>query len=128
MQQDYLMLQLLSQSANGGGNWLTAVLLLGLLLALLFKRERITNWALFRLSCWFFAASITIPPILNVLTNVTGARNPALQRSGDYMVVLCVYAIGPILLGTSIICALCSLIPSRYDTQVSPPRHPLEQN
>jgi hypothetical protein len=134
MQPDYLMLQLLSQAVSSGGGWLTAVLLLGLLVALLFRRERINNWVLFRLSCCLLAASVIVPPILNVLLNLTGSSMPITgsgafaRTSTNYAVAMFAYALSPILQGTSILCALLAMVPSCSDVEVSPPKHPLDQN
>jgi hypothetical protein len=127
MPQEMAMLQLLNQTGNG---WLTAALLTGLLLALLFKPERVYSWALLRLSCWFLALSITIPPILNAFMTITShsaaSFRPTSIGSSDYLVITCIYALGPILLGISIICGLLAMIPTGYRPPLTPAKHPLE--
>jgi hypothetical protein len=127
MPQEMAMLQLLNQTGNG---WLTAVLLTGLLLALLFKPERVYSWALMRLSCWLLAVSIVTPPILNVYMTITSGsgvsfRPPSVGMS-DYMVMTCIYALTPILLGVSVICGLLAMIPAGYRPPLTPAKHPLE--
>ena len=121
------MLQMLSQTGNG---WLTAVLLVGLLLALLFKPERVYSWALMRLSCWFLATSIVTPPILNAFMTITSGSAASFRPSSvgmsDYLVMTCIYSLGPILAGISIICGLLAMIPSGYRPPLTPPKHPLE--
>lgn len=130
MPQDYVMLQLLNQTGNAGNGWLTPVLLVGLLLALLFKPERVNNWALFRVSCWLLAVSIVTPPILNTFMNITSGTatsfRPPSIGSSDYLIITCIYALGPILLGISIICGLLAMIPRGYRPPLSPAKHPLE--
>ena len=133
MPQDYVMLQLLNQSGNAGNGWLTSVLLVGLLLALVFKPERVNNWALFRVSCWLLAVSIVIPPILNTFMIITSGsaaffRSPSIGSIGssNYLMMSCIYALGPILLGISMICGLLAMIPSGYRPPLTPAKHPLE--
>ena len=130
MPQDYVMLQLLNQTGNAGNGWLTSVMLVGLLLALIIKPERVNNWALFRVSCWLLAASIVTPPILNAFINITSGSAAAIRPpsigSSDYLIMTCIYALGPILLGISIICGLLAMIPTGYGPPLTPPKHPLE--
>jgi hypothetical protein len=129
MPQDIAMLQILNQTGNG---WLTSVLLLGLLLALLFKQQRVYNWTLFRVSCWLLAASIIIPPTLNVFMNLTNGSGMPVTGSGMFgrtsanYEVICIFALGPILLGISIISGLFAMIPRDYRQPLTPPKHPLE--
>jgi hypothetical protein len=105
-------------------------LLTGLLLALLFKPERVYSWALMRLSCWLLAVSIVIPPILNTFMAINSGSaasfRPPSIGSPDYLVMTCIYALGPILMGISIICGLLALIPTGYRPPLTPPKHPLE--
>ncbi len=123
MPQEMMMLQLLNQTGTG---WLTSVLLLGLLLALLFRQDRVYNWALFRISCWLLACSIVIPSILHVMMNLTNGTTGSFRSSADYLVTICIYALGPILLGISVICGLLAMIPGASRQQFSPAKHPLE--
>ena len=126
MPQEMAMLQLLNQTGNG---WLTAALLTGVLLALLFKPERVYSWALMRLSCWLLAASIAIPPILNAYMPSL-ANGFAFQSSrigiSEYLIMPCICAFGPILVGTSVICGLLAMIPTGYRPPLTPQKHPLE--
>ena len=126
MPQEMAILQLLNQTGTG---WLTAVLLTGLLLALLFKPERVYNWALLRLSCWLLAASILTPPILNTFMTITSGSGTSFRPgigSSDYLIMTCIYALGPILVGISVICGLLAMIPTGYRPPLTPPKHPLE--
>jgi len=123
MPQEMAMFQLLNQTGSG---WLTAVLLVGLLLALLFKPERVYSWALMRLSCWLLAVSIVTPPILNAFMSITNGPPTSFRSPSDYLVMTCIYALGPILLGISVICGLLAMIPTGYGPPLTPPKHPLE--
>jgi hypothetical protein len=126
MPQEMAMLQLLNQTGNG---WLTAALLTGLLLALLFKPERIYSWALMRLSCWLLAVSIAIPPMLNAyMPSLANGFSFQSSRIGisEYLIMPCICALGPILVGTSVICGLLAMIPTGYRPPLTPPKHPLE--
>jgi hypothetical protein len=129
MPQEVLYLAQMLNSAGIG--WLPAVLLTGLLLALLFKPENVHSWPLFRLSCWLLAISIIVMPLLNVLISFTqgnsmGSRFPNGLQGMPPFIIAFIYAISPILQGISIICGLLSMIPSGSRQYLAPPKHPLE--
>jgi hypothetical protein len=118
--------QLLQQVGSG---WLPAVMLVGMLLALLFKPERVQSWALFRLSCWLLAVSIIIMPVMNVLLGFMGGSATSFRSSGimpEAFIFYTMYAISPILQGISMICGLLSMIPNGSRLPLVPPKHPLE--
>jgi hypothetical protein len=76
------------------------------------------------------AVSIVTPPILNTFMNITSGTatsfRPPSIGSSDYLIITCIYALGPILLGISIICGLLAMIPRGYRPPLSPAKHPLE--
>jgi hypothetical protein len=126
--QDILYLSQLFNQVAGG--WLPPVLLTGLLLALLFKPDRVHNWALLRASCWLLAISVVITPALNVFMSFSQGTTMNFRSSLQTMppfVITSVYSLAPILQGISVICGLLALIPSGIPPQFEPPKHPLEQ-
>ena len=128
MPQELLYLTQLSSSLGSG--WLPAVMLGGLLLALLFKPDRIHNWPLFRFSCCFLAVSILTTPMLNVFVNFftmqDGLTSYRSTMSQFPFIITAIYALTPILQGISILCGLLSMIPTASTLPLNPPKHPLE--
>ena len=129
--------------ADGGGqSWVTPALLVCLFLALLFKPERIRNRALFRLACLLFGFSIMGPPLMHVgiglLLGDVGALFSAGAIRGGVSDTVRLFlslhqVLGPILLGSSLICGLLCMCPGANEGQSSEPsrsepvRHPLER-
>jgi hypothetical protein len=116
---------------NVGSGWLPAIMLGGILLALLFKPECVYSWPLFRFSCWFLGISIIITPMFNIGLNLMQVGPSSFGTSTAYsselrFIIGSVYAIAPILQGISVICGLLSLIPTGYRPPLTPPKHPLE--
>jgi hypothetical protein len=125
-QELYFLSQLINQAGSG---WLPAVLLAGLLLAMLFKPDRVHSWLLLRLSCWLLAVSIIITPAFNVLISLDSSmssRFPSGPQSMPPFIVTAIYAFAPILLGCSVICGLLAMIPAVSPQAIIPPKHPLE--
>jgi hypothetical protein len=127
-QDAILMQQMLSVLVGGGRVWLEAAFLLGLFAAALFKPHDIHNVTLFRRSYYLFGFSILVPPCLVLLmAYVIGMAGigPGSTPTGPLNSTLMgpiIAAVGPILLGISIICALGSLVPSF----IPPPEPPLQ--
>lgn len=127
------MFQQLTQVLCAGLVWLQAALLLGLLVTILFRPERIRSPGLFRAACVLFALSVFVGPVLTAGVVFLDALDSGgfrfASRPGDFTgtLVLLASATGPVLLGISSLLALISLCPavkSAYHSQ--PPRHPLE--
>lgn len=126
---------LLSGMTSGG--WLSVALLLGLLTALLFRPERISNWPLFRLAGMLFAFSLIIGPLLQaaiyLLSGLStgpvypigsaGSEGPLLRLFGVLL------NLAPaVLQGFSILFALMALDGQRQASLPhNPPRHPLDK-
>jgi hypothetical protein len=131
MQQNMMMLeQLLGLSGNA---WLPVTMLVGLLLALIFRPNTIHNLTLFRAACWLLGLSLIAPTVINLLltmasVNSYGGSPYGLAGNAPPFLYACGTAIGPVLQGASILCGLFSLLPpaaARHDV-AGPVKHPLE--
>jgi hypothetical protein len=134
---DMSELMLLRQMA-GGDVWLSVACLLGLFGVVIFRRESIVNWRLFRLSYILLAASIAVPalllPALNMgfgggnITRNLGVSGMGPDKSLGLLLLL--NGTGPTLLAFCILCAFGSLLPRNiYDLNrppAAPMKHPLD--
>jgi Zn-dependent protease len=110
---------------TSGEAWLGVTLLAGLLVVLIFRPERVQRWGLFRTACWLLALSVLIPPVLHFLAALPGNTVSRSWQSG-LLIFSCIYLVGPILKGLSILFGLLSLIPATPGAPLGPARHPLE--
>jgi hypothetical protein len=132
MQQNNLMLleQLLGMS---GSVWLPVAMLVGLLLALIFRPNTIHNLTLFRAACWLLGLSLIAPTAINLLltaasVNSYGGSPYGLAGNTPPFLYACANAIGPMLQGACILAGLFSLIPPVVPrhSMADPLKHPLE--
>ena len=131
MPQEILFLKQLL--GGGGEGWLQAAYLLGLIVLLAYRPERIRLPGLFRWACVLFALSVMVPPALTglfgFLEGIAGNAFAPTRGAGSAwtFVLLLLNATGPVLLGISLICALVAVSPGpQYPAPLQPPRHPLE--
>ena len=127
----------LQQALGGFGSFLgnvdplvTVVLVIGLLTAILFRRQYVEDKRLFRMATVLLAAAIGLPPILTpvfsfYIMNNTGA---ARQVEMPMLVAVVFNAVGPVLKGSSLICLVNSIIPRSFapPEPLVPPKHPLD--
>jgi len=112
-----------------GPNYAQVTMLVGLLLVVIYRPERIYLPGMFRLSCVLLAVSVLVTPItsaiMNMMTLVSGS---GMGRSSPAALLLSlVQLIEPILVALSICFGLFSLLPSSRDRSRSGPRqHPLD--
>jgi hypothetical protein len=130
MPQELMYLQqLLGRSGEG---WLSVTLLVGLLLALIFRPNTIHNLFLFRAACWLLALSVVIPPMSNLMISLFGVSRSGAFRMGTsfseaQLLVACTNTLGFIMQGASILCGLFSLLPPiSRQSYANPVKHPLE--
>jgi hypothetical protein len=115
-----------------GPDYAQTALLIGLLLAALFRPERIRSVPLIRASCVFLALSIVAPAVLYMLISTLSAGNSRAGFSGplsgtEAMLMALINVVGPMLLGLSIVLGVFSLLPGRDDRlPLSPTKHPLD--
>jgi hypothetical protein len=125
MQTEMLMLKQMFS-----GNYLPAVLLAGLFAALLFRRDSISSYPLFRLGYIFFILSLVLPALAEsflIAVNVGGGSRGGFPGEGTPYAILNI--IGPIFQGIGLMCTLGSLIPqpakrTPFVPPASPQRHP----
>jgi len=124
---------LLRQLLGGGQGWVSAALLICLFLVVLWRPDRIRNYALFRQSGVLLALSLMVPSLLAVLIGlIGGASLYGFSSSGMSVFMALTGASGPVLLGLSVIFGLFSLGPGRTFERPeprdpkTPRRHPLE--
>jgi predicted neutral ceramidase superfamily lipid hydrolase len=122
---DQFLLQRLAQPEGG---WIYAVYLASMFALIIWRRESIVNFGLFRASYLFFAAAIVLPPIvwpfLPMLSQ--GAR---MNGDGQILYSIMANGLGPMLFAAAVVCGLASMMPRiRYQSSPSgpPPKHPLD--
>jgi hypothetical protein len=128
---EYMMIQQLIQSL-GGAN---AIYVAGMFAALLWRRESVMNWGLFRASYLLFAASLLLPPIIQSVVMMTmasgGFRTGGMQGDANVLLSAISGGIGPGLFAGAVICGLGSMMPRRIFNMPPPasepkPQHPLD--
>jgi hypothetical protein len=107
-----------------------AVYLAGIFGILIWRREAVVSWGLFRASYLFYGASLVVPPIIGPLSQfLAGAinRNPNAPDSQMFAIIL-VHATGPFLFAIAVACGLGSMVPRPpfATPRVEPTKHPLD--
>jgi hypothetical protein len=125
---EYMMIQQLMQSLGGATGWSNAIYVAGMFAALMWRRESVTNWGLFRASYLLFAASLLLPPVVQpvvMMTMASGAFRGGGPVQGDFNVLLSAVSngIGPGLFAGAVICGLGSMMPRRM-FNIPPPSAP----
>jgi hypothetical protein len=125
--------QLLFQRLFTGDSGLAqAVYVAGMFAILIWRREAVVNWWLFRTSYLLYGASLIAPPILTPLIGILangGNRNlSGINADGQVFSLIFTLAVGPLLLAAAVICGLGSMIPrlSIAPPLGPPPKHPLD--
>jgi hypothetical protein len=125
---DQLLLQRLSQPEGG---WTYAVYLASMFALIIWRRESIVNYGLFRASYLFFAAAIVLPPIAWPVMSMFGPNTNGLYGFDNWQLVRTILGggLGPGLFAAAVVCGLASMMPRiRYQsTMAGPPqKHPLD--
>jgi hypothetical protein len=115
---------------EGGNAWVQAVFIAGLFGILIWRRESVVSWGLFRASYLFYGASLVMPPIIGPLSQFLAGtinRNPTALDSQAFATIL-VSATGPFLFAIAVACGLGSMIPrpTYIARPIEPTRHPLD--
>ena len=84
MDEFLYMRQLLGR---GDTDWLKFVLLLGLLVVLTYRPERIHRPVAFKWACWLIALSIAVPPVLNERVRLLRRRRAVYSEHGRQVLV-----------------------------------------
>lgn len=133
MPQELMLLEQLF--GRGNSVWLSATLLMGLLLVLIFRPNAIQRPILFRVTCWLLVLTVVVPPALSLLLNLGfGSSNIYATRGMGYsgsdlsIFMACVSFSGPVLQGACILCGLTALTPpiTRRAAPTGPAKHPLD--
>jgi hypothetical protein len=129
MQPELLMLrQIFSQLVP---NYAQVAILVGLLLVVIYRPERIRLLGMFRFSCVMLALSIVVPPAvsatLSFLVSIGGSSRSS-SSAGDYMILVNLLGtIEPALVAASLCLGIFSLLPARRSAdRTGPARHPLD--
>jgi hypothetical protein len=133
MVQELMVLEQLF--GRGNSVWLSATLLMGLLLVLIFRPNAIQRPILFRVTCWLLALLVVIPPILTLLLSI-GTSNMYSGRGMGYggsdlpYFMACANLSGPVLQAACIVCGLAALTPpmTRHEAPTGLAKHPLDQS
>jgi predicted neutral ceramidase superfamily lipid hydrolase len=121
--------QILLQRLMGSEGGLTyAVYLVSMFAVMIWRRESIVNFALFRVSYLLFAAAVVLPPVIFPFLPAFSQGNP-LNADGQILISLVTNGIGPLLFAAAVVCGLGSMMPAiRYQppTPTQPQKHPLD--
>ncbi len=132
MDPQLIMLRQLISGDYLSGNCVAVVVLIGLFVALLFRRESITSLGLFRMGYILFLLSLVIPSLVQtffVWVSPPNGMRSGLSSNGSSLAIYS--AIAPIFLAAGLMCILGSLMPPRvrrppYRPPAPPQKHPLD--
>ncbi len=120
---------LLMQNQNPGNTWLVLSMIVGFLSAILYKREAVVSWTLFRIAAIIYSFSIVIPPLTTALMGTAGSMLASGGANAEIQLALSFgNCLGPIALAISFLCLISSMIPSKAmrSQPVVPTKHPLD--
>lgn len=123
---------LLRQLFSPNGDYLAVVVLVGLFVALLFRRDLIRSVAMFRLGYISFIISIFGPTLLQSWWSAIAPGVVFADRRSETPVLYAgITSVGPIFLAIALMCILGSLLPpsgvrSRATPPPVPQKHPLD--
>ncbi len=129
---EQLLLQRLFQTDGGG--WTHAVYVAAMFVVIMWRKESIVNWWLFRMSYLLFAAALVIPPVVLPLLQwlASGAMLQGRGTSeGQILLSILFSGTGPALFAGAVVCGLGSMMPRQFRFAAplppSPPApHPLD--
>jgi hypothetical protein len=114
-----------SRLLQGEGGWTHAVYVASMFAILIWRRERIVSYKLFRASYFCFAGAIVLPPILTPLMQMLAQTG----TGSNSMIYTYIFAgsLAPICYAAAIVCGLASMMPERvrFASQPVGP-HPLD--
>ena len=121
---DQLFFQRLFQGEQG---WVQAVYLAGMFAMVLWRKESVVNWRLFRMSYLLYGASLVLPPIITPIIPLL-MQGRSVNGDGQFFTYMVANALGPTLFAAAVICALGSMLPRLMMAQPAgpPPKHPLD--
>jgi ABC-type spermidine/putrescine transport system permease subunit II len=114
-----------SRLLQNEGGWVQAVYVAAMFAILIWRRERIVSYKLFRASYFCFAGSIVLPPIVTPLMQllVQSGRN----SNGTIYTFIFASALAPICYAAAVVCGLASMMPERVRFAAQPAGpHPLD--
>jgi hypothetical protein len=126
--QELLMLrQLLGQTSP---NYAQVAMLIGLLLVVIYRPERIRLHGMFRAACALLAISLVLPPLVAAAVGLLATTASSMARStgSDYMMLAgLLNVVEPALVAISIFLGIYSLLPPlQHDDRAGPAHHPID--
>jgi hypothetical protein len=124
MGRDYMEYMVMNRLAGQDTwTWLNAVLLAGLLVVVIVKRELIQSPGLFRAAWFLFAASLVAPPLLiSVMLEVDNGFTRGGARAMDDLFVLRLLhtSLGPLFFAGSLCALISAIMPRRFGRPQKP--------
>jgi hypothetical protein len=119
---------LLQRLFGGDHSWAQAVYLAGMFAVLLWRKESVVNWRLFRISYLLYGGSIVLPAIITPLLPLAVQGRGIGSSEAQILTYAIINAIGPTLFAAALVCGLGSMMPRLKMTQSPgpPPKHPLD--
>jgi hypothetical protein len=123
-QYQQLMLERLFQGQQA---WPQAVYLAGMFAIVLWRKESVVNWRLFRLSYLLYAASLILPPIVLPLFEFVTPGGVGKAESQIFLYMIS-SGLGTWLFAAAVICGLGSMMPRLiiHHADLPPQKHPLD--
>jgi hypothetical protein len=121
-----MLRQLLGQLSP---NYAQVAMLVGLLLVVIYRPERIRLLGMFRASCVCLAVSIVLPPLVGAIVGLLVPAMSGMPRnSSDFMILIgLLNVVEPALVAISICLGIFSLLPLlRRTTAPGPAQHPVD--
>src|SRR5262245_12383559 len=128
LDQFLFALQRVAQSESGIAQ---GVYLAGIFAVLLWRRESVSSWWLFRMSVLLYGGSLVVPAIVTPLMRPLIVAGPGYPPN-DFSQIVCSIAIGamwPALFAGAVICGVSSMLPRIAPWRSAPPfpgPHPLD--
>jgi hypothetical protein len=118
---------LLQRLFQGDHAWAQAVYLAGMFAVVLWRKESVVNWRLFRLSYLLYGASLVLPPIVAPLIPLV-IQGGGVTGNGQIFTYIVSNAMGPTLFAAAVVCGLGSMLPRLMIAHNVPPpqKHPLD--
>jgi hypothetical protein len=129
-QMDQLLLQRLFQSDSAG--WIQVVYLAAMFAVVMWRKESIVNWGLFRASYLFFGASLVVPsivlPIIQWIVPGAGFGGPGRMTGSSIGTQIFMNSVGPACFAGAVVCGLACMAPrrARIARPVQTVPHPLD--
>jgi hypothetical protein len=117
-----ILRQILGQTSP---NYVQVAMLVGFLLVVIYRPERIRLLGMFRASCVLLAISIVLPPLVGAVIGFFAAMQAGSGRNGSDSIIYVglLNVVEPALVATSVCLGIFSLLPPLRQSETRGPAH-----